>query len=229
MRDFEGKVVVIIDVLRATTTILTAFANGCKRVIPVLTPEEAMEVKYTIIDACTLLGGERRGIKINGFDLGNSPSEYTREVVQGQNIVLTTTNGTKALRGVRGAGSIFIGALSNISALCRACHKVGEDIILVTSGRAGSFSLEDLVCAGMIVSKLRETSTYKETDAAFAAQLLFSHFKRDIKTALYTSEHGRYLCEIGFESDLEICAQVDTYDIVPFLANENINYSELNI
>ena len=164
VRDFKGKVVVIIDVLRATTTILTAFANGCKKVIPVLTPAEAIEVKDTIIDTFPLLGGERQGIKINGFDLGNSPSEYTREVVQGRNIVLTTTNGTKALRGVKGTGSIFIGAFSNISALCRACHKVGEDIILVTSGRAGSFSLEDLVCAGMIVSKLREASIYKETD-----------------------------------------------------------------
>lgn len=218
-RDFKDKVVVVIDVLRATSTILTAFANGCRRIIPVLTPEEALDVREKIGEAPALLGGERRGLRIPGFELGNSPREYRREVVEGRSIVLTTTNGTRALRGVQGARCIFAGAFLNVTALSRRCLEAGSDIVLVSSGRASSFALEDAVCAGMLVDKLRGDSKYDETDAAAATALLFSHFRGDIKAAFYASEHGRYLCQIGFEDDLEVCARVDAYGHVPFVVD----------
>jgi 2-phosphosulfolactate phosphatase len=214
LRDFSDKVAVVIDVLRATSTISMAFKNGCQRIIPVLTPEEALDIKDRIRDGSVLLGGERGGLKIEGFDLGNSPREYTRDVVAGSSIIFTTTNGTRALRGIRGANTILIGSFLNMASLCKWCQDADSDLVLVPSGRNGTMALEDVACAGMIVSQV---NGYHKTDAALASELIFSHFKGDLQRIFQVSEHGRYLSQIGFEEDLIICSLLDVCHIIPRL------------
>lgn len=215
--ELAGKLVVIIDVLRASSTIVTALANGCRGFIPILSPDKAKKKAQEFQNERVLLGGEREGIKIEGFDLGNSPREYKKEVAKGKTIIFSTTNGVKTLEMVKGAHRIIIGSFLNLQAVCDYCTNYKGDISIICAGRKGKFSLEDTACAGMMVNSLRDVfpGDHQEIDANLTAQLLYVKFGNNILEILRKSQHGRYLESIGLGEDLKFCSQMDLFHIVP--------------
>ncbi len=220
-KDISNYLVVVIDVLRASSTITTALAEGAEKVIPVLLPEEARKKAGNLCSHQVLLAGERGGVKIAGFDLGNSPLEYISPQVKGKNIFLTTTNGTKALNLVSKAAQIIIGCFLNIQAVTYYSQHYGKNILLLCAGDRGHISLEDTVCAGMI-KYLMEVSGFNQkinyyfsNDDAQIASFLFQKYKDNLLNMLQTSIWGRKLRTMGFEEDLIFCAQQNRYNIIP--------------
>ena len=215
--ELAGKLVVIIDVLRASSTIVTALANGCSGFIPIFSPDQAKKKAQEFKKERVLLGGEREGTKIEGFNLGNSPREYKKEAVKDKTIVFSTTNGVKTLEMAKSAHRIIIGSFLNLQAVCDYCTNYQGDILLICAGKEGRFSLEDTACAGMIISSLRDVfpGDHQEVDANLTAQLLYEKFGNNILKILRKSQHGRYLESIGLDEDLKFCSQLDLFHIVP--------------
>ncbi len=215
-KDLQGKAVVVIDALRATSTMIVAFENGCSGFIPVSTEKEARERVAAERDPDFLLGGEREAIMIAGFDLGNSPRDYHPQKVRGKVVVLTTTNGTRALLAARKAAEVFIGAFLNLSALSRYLEQVGRDVIVACAGDDDLFSLEDTVCGGAIIDCLEKGGVpLAKSDSAIVAKLLYEYYESDIYGMLAASKWGLYLERIGMGKDVRICAQIDSSGLVP--------------
>lgn len=216
----RGKSVVMIDVLRASTTIATALRNGAKEVIPVTTVESAVKISGNLIGDVILLGGERNGRMIEGFHLGNSPSEYTEERVKGKSIIFSSTNGSQAMVKARFARELVVCGFVNISAVTAFLREGERDVVVVCAGSNGMFSLEDAVCAGLLIQKLGDDRrlTMELSDAALAALTLYKTMGRTLPKLMKTSEHGRYLAEIGFEHDLAYCSALDTVPVIPLLS-----------
>ena len=215
-KELKGKAVVVIDSLRATSTMLTAFENGCAGFIPVATIEEARELAATLKDPNFLLGGERGARALEGFQVGNSPRDYSSEKVKGKVVIMTTTNGTRTLVAAKRAEEVFIGAFLNLSAVCRRLKESGRDVIIACSGEKNLFCLEDFICGGAMVACLSgEQNSLIVTDAARAAKILYEHFSPDICAMLEGSEWGQYLDSIGLSEDVRICAQIDSSILVP--------------
>ena len=215
--DLTGKTVVVTDILRATTTITFAIANGAAAITPVLTPEDAFRLAAD--QPNTLIGGERGGVKVDGFDLGNSPREYTEAVVSDQQIVLTTTNGTRTLQACRAAERVLVGSFLNLSATVNRLAQVEGELVLACSGREGGFCTEDTVFAGACVAALEETQL---TDAAETAKILYQTHRDNLSGMLRNCYHGQSLASIGLGEDLEFCAQMDLVDLVPHLVDGKI-------
>ena len=202
-RDLTAVTCVVFDVLRATSTMLTAFANGARRIYPVSTVEEARELKGRLPDA--LLGGERHGVRIDGFDLGNSPLEYSAPVVSGRDIIATTTNGTVALRACAGAGEVLAGAWLNLDALLyhlTARTRAIDCLLLVCAGTGKRFALEDGLVAGALAAHL----AWPGDDAAQALVSLYLEQSHDPLAVMQGSANGRRLAEIGLGADIAYCA-----------------------
>ncbi|MFZ2324823.1 MAG: 2-phosphosulfolactate phosphatase [Ignavibacteriaceae bacterium] len=217
---FTGKTTVIIDVLRATSTIITAIDNGAKEIVPVATVEFAVKVSGGMFGGQTLLGGERNTKKIEGFALGNSPFEYSKEVVENKSIVFYTTNGTKAIAKAKYSENLFACSFLNITAIVNQLISLQTDVEIICSGRNNYFSLEDSVCAGMLVSKLKNHyNDFELNDSAKASLILYEKLGGDILQMLKTSEHGKILIENGFEADLEYCSKIDMFDIVAYYSS----------
>ena len=212
----RGKAAVIIDVLRASSTIATALANGCKEVMPQAGMEQAAQLKQRLTKGSVILGGERGGKKIPGYDLGNSPLEYTPQVVQGKTIIFSTTNGSRAMVKSRAGKRSVVVSFLNMTSSARWLAQQGLDTAVLCSGREGQFSLEDTVCAGMFIRKVQEVvpGALELNDAARMAVMLYERHAADILAMLQSSDHGRYLISIGFAEDITYCAQVDCYDTV---------------
>lgn len=227
-RRLSDKLIVVIDVLRASSTIVTALAYGCRGLVPILSPEQAKEKAQQFKKEEVLLGGEREGRKIKGFDLGNSPREYQKEIVEDRIIIFSTTNGVKTLERVRGAFRIIIASFLNLQATFNYCSKFQGDILLACAGKEGYFSLEDTVCAGMLINSLRDiySDTCQEVDANLTAQVLYKKFGNNILEMLRKSQHGRYLESIGLRKDLEFCSQLDIFNIVPVFRDGLISLNE---
>ena len=218
-RDLSAATCVVFDVLRATSTILTALFNGARRIYPVLTVEEALGLRDKRSSGA-LLGGERGGVRIDGFDLGNSPREYTSEAVAGRDIITTTTNGTVALRACEEAQQVLAGAFLNLRAL--AAFLIAGDpahIVLVCAGTGERFALEDGLAAGALISLLaarreeRQPAKDLELDDASSAVLaLYKRWRDRPLAAMQASENGRRLAEIGLDGDIEWCARESPMD-----------------
>lgn len=217
----EGKVFVVIDVLRATTTIVEALSNGCTEVIPAVTVNEAFDLAKKSPREDTLIGGERGGLKVDGFDLGNSPREYTRDVVSGKRVILTTTDGTKALHWGAKCEHVLVSAFTNAHAVVQRCMALGADPLMVPAGKRGKFSLEDVVCGGMMIDLLEKRGA-DLTDAARAAGILYRAFAGDLLEMARISEHGRTLIRLGFEEDLGFCVQTNISLLVPVFSKGSI-------
>ena len=215
--DLTGKTVVVTDILRATTTITFAMANGATVITPVLTPEDAFRLAADRPN--TLVGGERGGMKVDGFDLGNSPREYIQVAVSDRQIVLTTTNGTRTLQACRAADRVLVGAFLNLRAIVDQLAQVEGELVLACSGREGGFCTEDTVFAGACVAALAETQL---TDAAETAKILYQTHREDLLGMLNNCYHGRSLASIGLGEDLEFCAQMNLVDVVPHLVDGRI-------
>jgi 2-phosphosulfolactate phosphatase len=215
--DLTGKTVVVADILRATTTITFAVANGATAIAPVLTPEDAFRLATD--QPNTLIGGERGGMKVDGFDLGNSPREYTEAVVSNRQIVLTTTNGTRTLQACRAAERVLVGSFLNLRATVNRLAQVEGELVFACSGREGGFCTEDTAFAGACVAALGGTQV---TDAAETAKILYQTHHNDLFGMLRNCYHGRSLASIGLGEDLEFCAQMNLVDVVPHLVDGRI-------
>ncbi|MFQ6080838.1 MAG: 2-phosphosulfolactate phosphatase [Candidatus Bathyarchaeia archaeon] len=226
----RGDAVIVIDVLRCCSTIVTALANAAEGVIPTKTVSEARRLHKKHPEL--ILAGERGGIKPKGFHLGNSPLEFSPRAIGGKRIILTTTSGTKAIVLSQKTGWVLIGALLNSEAVAKAALKIAEKerlgISLVLSGRGGKhFSLEDFLCAGLIVGSL-PTDRVELSDAALGSWLSFQQSRRSLYETIQDGYHARYLKSIGFEEDIRYCSQVNVFDIVPIYRNGIITPLNLN-
>ena len=219
--DLRGGVAVVIDVLRASTTIVQALAAGAEAVIPCGEVAEAQAITANLSAGSYLLGGERGGVRIEGFDLGNSPLEYTPEKVAGRTIVFTTTNGTRALKRCLSAEQIVIGSFANLEAVAKAVDQTGRPIHLVCAGTDGELSAEDVLCAGALVAgleKFRGREILSENDACRLAYELYvshSHDETLLRDALRESAGGRNLTALGYQADIEWAARRNRHPIVP--------------
>ena len=156
-QDMQGRVVAVIDVLRASTTIATALSNGARAVIPFESSEEAVTRSKQLERGAFLLAGERKMLRMEGFDLGNSPLEYTASAVEGKTVLLATTNGTRALLAVQGARDVVVASyvnLTGVSSMLRAALRGGADISIICAGQERQFALEDAACAGRLVQNV---------------------------------------------------------------------------
>lgn len=213
---FTGKTTVVIDVLRATSTIVSALGNGAREIIPVNTVEFAMKVSGTSFGGQTLLAGERNSVKIDGFAMGNSPLEFKPEIISGKSIILYTTNGSKAIVKSKFSENLFVASFNNLTAIARHLLNLGEDTVIVCSGMNGMFCMEDSVCAGMLLDEMIQSHQSLElTDSGKACLVLYENVKDDIHAMLKKTEHGRLLEEKGFSEDLLHCAKVGISDVVP--------------
>ena len=214
----RGRNVIIIDVLRATTTICTALSNGAREVIPTADIENATKISSNLSSDSRLLGGERQGKKIDGFDLGNSPAEYSPEKVRNKSIIFTTTNGAGAIHKCRYASTALVASFVNVSAIVETIVEIGGTWTILCSGRQGAFSVEDATCAGMIISKVKEVSEVDTEDAGLTTLILYKNYKKSILGMMKKSQHGQYLVSIGFEEDLKFCSNVDGVPVVPVVS-----------
>jgi len=215
-KDLQDKAVVVIDALRATSTMIVALANGCSAFIPVATVEDAKRIVAGSRNAKYVLGGERGGKMVKGFQFGNSPRDYRPGEIKGKTVVMTTTNGTRALVAARKSAIIFIGAFLNISALGERLRETSRDVVIACAGKKDLFCLEDAVCGGAIIDRLGKMGiSLLKSDSALAAQLLYEHYEADIDGMLSDSSWGRYLENIGLGKDVRICSRTDCYDLVP--------------
>jgi 2-phosphosulfolactate phosphatase len=217
--DLAGRTVVVIDVLRATTTICHALAAGAKAVMPCLEINEA-RAKAAAIGAGAVLGGERLGLRIDGFDLGNSPTEYTRETVGGRTVVFTTTNGTKAMLRAREAANLFLGAFVNVSAVVEAVA-AHDRVDLVCAGTRDQVTAEDALFAGAVADRVGsgEWGVGSElNDQARLARDAWRSFVAagvPLAATLRECQGGRNLIAEGFDADIDTAAVVDQFTIVP--------------
>jgi len=211
-----GRTVVVIDVLRATSTIVEALANGARAVIPVDTVERAVRTASEIGRGDTLLCGERGSKLIEGFHLGNSPLEFTAEHVAGKTLVMTTTNGTMALLAAGAARRCVLGAFLNATAVTAALAEE-DDAVLLCAGREGRFALEDAVCAGWIGRRMAQRGRTRATDSARAAMRLASRLGRPPLRFLRRTAGGAQLRRLGLGRDVEFCGAIDRHTSVPEL------------
>jgi 2-phosphosulfolactate phosphatase len=214
-RDFAagahpGTVCVVFDVLRATSSMVTALAHGVGALLPVATVEEAFLLKNRTPGA--LLGGERHGDRVEGFDLGNSPAEYCQH--PGATIVMTTTNGTGAVQACRGADCVLVGALLNLDAVARVVAELGaERLVAVCAGTGPDVALEDVWAAGALLERFLDTARFAWSDSALCAHALYSRWPTP-EAALRASSNGKALLAKGRDADVEWCATLNRFGIV---------------
>jgi 2-phosphosulfolactate phosphatase len=208
----HDKTVVVVDILRATSCMTTAFGHGIKHIKP-----------FANLDDCLLMktqnhftAGERNGEKVDGFDLGNSPFEYMDKKLKGQQIAFTTTNGTQAIVKSLGAKEILIGSFLNLTAIANYLRKGTDNILVVCAGWKGKVNLEDTLFAGAIVELLKG-DVKPECDAPLAAQHLYNLAKRDMVDFLKDSSHVKRLNRLDIHKDIVFCLTPDQYKVVPYL------------
>lgn len=214
---FSGKTSVVIDILRASTVIVTALSNGAREVIPVGTVDFAMKISGNAFGGQTILGGERNTKKVEGFNLGNSPLEYTPEVVSGKSIILYTTNGSKSIVKAKFSENLFVCSFNNLPALAKYLLLLNKDVEIICAGSNGNFNLEDAVCAGRLIFEMDKVSTDLEiSDSGRASLVLNKSFGKSISKLLKETEHGQLLIENGFAQDIKECAQFGTTNLIPY-------------
>ncbi len=224
--EMHGRVVVVIDVLRASTSIAVALSNGARNVVPFEHADEAAARAKSFERSEVLLAGERRMQPIPGFDLGNSPREFTADAVEGKSILFTTSNGTVALLATQGAHEVFVGSYVNLSALVAVLldpSRASSNVTIVAAGNDRRFSLEDAACAGRFVRELSRDGVKLElNDGAHATKLLDKRYGQNLLKMFKEAEHARALVNAGFGEDIAVCAAVDAYPVVPVYADRLI-------
>jgi 2-phosphosulfolactate phosphatase len=214
----EESIVVVIDILRATTSIVYGIDNGATAIIPVAQVEDCLN--YQGKDY--LLAAERNGEVVAGYDFGNSPFSYTHEKVAGKTIVLTTTNGTKALHLARSrASQVVIGSFLNLKSLCDWLKTQQKDVLLLCAGWKDQFNLEDTLFAGAVVSQLRNNFIHFD-DSSVAAEDLYALAKGDLRKYLHKSSHSQRLADLNIEEDVQFCLQVDICEAIPVLIGDEL-------
>ena len=218
--DVQGRTIFVIDVLRATTTMCAALHHGARALIPVASTEEALRLAQTIGSADVLLAGEKNCLRIPGFALGNSPLEMTEQAVKGKTIIVTTTNGTKALLAAQGAATVYIASAANLTAAGeRAREALGEqrDVVVLCAGRETAFGLDDAYCAGRLAAAALGGRKPRKgmNDAALASLDLVRRYRDNWERPLSYSRAGRELTRLGFGDDVRDAARLDAYPVLP--------------
>jgi 2-phosphosulfolactate phosphatase len=223
-----GRPVLVLDILRATTTIAAALARGARAVLPAASAEDALKLAQNLERGSVLLAGERRSERISGFDLGNSPLEMTPEAVAGKTLVMTTTNGIPAVLAAGDGRPVILGAAVNFRAAAAAARQAFDEtgeLTILCAGRDKGFALEDAYAAGRFIEaivpgKLRRS--LEVNDAVLAARELVRKFGTDWQKVLSASAHGRYLKRLGFAPDLAFAAQENLLEVVPQYTDRRI-------
>jgi 2-phosphosulfolactate phosphatase len=214
----EDSIVVVIDILRATSSIVYGIDNGASAIIPVAQVEDCL--KYA--DQGYLLAAERNGEVVTGYDFGNSPFSYTAEKVGGKTVVLTTTNGTKALHLANArAHQVIIGSFLNLDAICTWLKKQDKSILLLCAGWKDNFNLEDTLFAGAVVTELRKEFNHFD-DASVAAEDLYQLAKSDLRAYINKSSHSHRLAALNIEEDVKFCLQFNICQAIPVLKGERL-------
>jgi 2-phosphosulfolactate phosphatase len=208
----EGRIVVVVDILRATSTIVTALQHGAKCIIPVEKVEDCRNYKKNGY----IIAAERDGVTAEGFDLGNSPFSYMGENIKNKTIALTTTNGTLAIEKSKNADEIVIGSFLNKKAVANYLMAQNKDVLIVCAGWKGKFNLEDTIFAGALTSYLKDDFTL-ENDSVLASLWLQKHTMVNLKQYLLQSSHVQRLNNLNIQDDFEFCLQKNIYNIVPVL------------
>ena len=212
----KGRTAVVVDVLRATSTIVTALHHGCRAVIPVKEVAEAFAAADQFRTGEFILGGEREGKRVPGFHFGNSPQEYTPQAVAGKVVITTTTNGTHALVNSAPAEETLVLSFLNLTAVAERVIKGESDLCLIAAGSYGKFSVEDAACCGFLANRLSAGGNHFHlTPAAQQIARLAADYEGRVLQLLHDSPHGEFLQQIGFGSDLAVCAQLDTCPVTP--------------
>lgn len=213
--NFTNRIAVVIDVLRATSVITTALNNKAQCVIPVKTIEEAHSLYASCDASMTLLGGERNAQKIEGFDLSNSPLEYKKHTVEGKTIIFTTTNGTNAIDNVKGAKEVILACFRNAQAVVDYVAKSGKDISIVCAGTEGRFSLDDGLCAGMLIELLKQQTAVETDDLGLLVTQYYNQNKTNLLGALSNCYHLKRLFTLGFYDDIRFCLETSCVTTIP--------------
>ncbi|HHP7242120.1 MAG TPA: 2-phosphosulfolactate phosphatase [Cyclobacteriaceae bacterium] len=217
LHNLEGKIVVIVDILRATSCMVTALAYGVKSIIPVSSLEHSRELKE---EGC-LASAEREGKKVEGFDLGNSPFEYMQPHLKGRTIAATTTNGTQAINKSKNSDTIIIGAFLNLDALAKFIISTQKGIVIHCSGWKNNVNLEDTLFAGALIERL--SNNYRITDdTSLMSMSLWLYHKDNLLEGIKQTSHFKRLNRLGIEKDIEYCLIQDKYDIVPFMKGDEL-------
>lgn len=220
--DVKGKTVVIIDILRATSSICVAFKNGVDKLLPVATTEECLLFK----EFDFVVAGEKDAVKVEGFDLGNSPFEFDNPLLAGKNIALATTNGTKAVKFAveKNAGKILIGSFLNLQVLCNYLKNDNNHLVLLCAGWKNKFNLEDSLFAGAVVNEI-EKYYIIECDSALSAKLLYQNNANNLEELVRKSSHANRFKLLHLNTDdVKFCLQLNTAPVLPILES---NYFKL--
>jgi 2-phosphosulfolactate phosphatase len=208
------SIVVVIDVFRATSAIVTAFYNGVSKMIPVATVEEAREYQKNGF----LAAAERDGEIVEGFELGNSPFGYMNNKIKGKTIAISTTNGTQAIEVSKHASKIIIGSFLNLDVVCDYLLAQQKDVVLLCAGWKNKFNLEDTLFAGAVIEKLsHQSSVTYNCDSAIASKHLFDLAKPDLYSFLSASSHRQRLAKLDLERDIQYCLTINQCTVIPFL------------
>jgi 2-phosphosulfolactate phosphatase len=223
----RGDLIIAVDVLRSSSSIVNALANGVKAVIPTETLKEAYKLREQHPDY--LLAGERKGCKPRGFNLGNSPLEFVRDVVEGKTVIMTTTSGTAALVRCRRAEHVLVGAFLNAAAVANKAMEIAQkkrvNVSFVLAGEKGLFSLEDFLCAGAIASRFH-SGGLELSDKTLAAVFAFERVKDALCEYVMKSRHARHLVELGLKADVVFSSELDHYDVVPFYKHGKVTLTQ---
>ncbi len=210
------RIAVVIDVLRASSTIITALEHGARAVIPVADMAQAGKIASNLEPDTFLLGGEREGLKIEGYHLGNSPLEYTPEKIKDRVIILNTSNGTARIEQAKEAAEVIVAGFLNAAAVVDYLRHADRDVILLCAGNHGRVALEDTLCAGLLAARLWENvEPPVPTDGARIAYTLYTRYRNNLAEAVAAGEHARHLKRLGFEADISYCTHIDVSTIVP--------------
>jgi len=215
----EFDLVVVLDVLRATSAICTAMEHGVKEIIPVASVEEARQLQ----SEGYLAAAERGGQIVEGFDMGNSPFSYMDPALQGKSVVLTTTNGTKAINMAKDKETVVIGSLNNLDALCHWLIRQRRDILVLGSGWKDKFNLEDTICAGAIADKcLKSGRFFADEDSTVAAKFIYRSARDNMFAFLKASSHRRRLRKLNLNEDVKYCLTPNNCSAIPVLKNGSL-------
>ncbi|MEP3387916.1 MAG: 2-phosphosulfolactate phosphatase [Reichenbachiella sp.] len=215
--DLEGKIVVVVDILRATSVMVTAMAHGAKEIIPVATLDEAK----SYLEKGLLCAAERGGAQVDGFPLDNSPFSYMNEEIKGQPIVITTTNGTLAITKSTSADEVLVGAFLNIKAVADYIIRQDKDVIVHCAGWKGKTNMEDTLFAGALVELLNSTHELA-CDTAHLSLKYYQSVKDSLFETVKNSAHAKRLNKLHVIKDIEFCVQQSIYDLVPVLRGDKL-------
>ncbi len=221
--DLSHKLVVVVDIFRASSTIITAINNGAEEVVPFLKTDEVKREALKYPANKVLKCGERKGYRFSGFDLGNSPFEYTRDKIDNKKLLFSSTNGSQLFSKINSARKVIIGGFLNVKKVLSCIVQNKLDCLIVCAGDNGNISIEDTVFSGMIFALLKKNvKDIEMSDEARTGMIVYQYYKDDLQTIIRESSHGRYLSSIGKVEDMIYCLTVNRFDCLPVYNGKSI-------